>query len=118
MERSKTRWADQRASSACSRATKSMSGGTGVNTGKGRPLAAGAGAPATSERIEGMHRPPSAMPPGLVLAQEPHGDGELDLTAAMFDPPKGAFWVARRGHAAGPPLGGFGVRALHPGLGQ
>jgi GNAT superfamily N-acetyltransferase len=36
----------------------------------------------------------------------------------MFDPPAGAFLVARRGHAAGPPLGGVGVRAIHPGVGQ
>jgi GNAT superfamily N-acetyltransferase len=88
-----------------------------------------------------MHRPLSAMQSGLVLAQEPYGDagprwvvaqaeaeivlrygdlddGELGLTAAMFDPPNGAFLVARRGDAAGPPLGGVGVRAIHPGLGQ
>jgi GNAT superfamily N-acetyltransferase len=26
--------------------------------------------------------------------------------------------VARRGDAAGPPLGGVGVRAIHPGVGQ
>ena len=37
---------------------------------------------------------------------------------AMFDPPHGAFLVARRGRAAGPPLGGVGVRAIHPGVGQ
>src|SRR5271163_3774113 len=133
MERSKTRWADQRASSACSRATKSMSGGTGVNTGEGRPFAAGTVAPATSERIEGMHRPAS----DIVLAREPYGDegprwvvaqaeaelearygdlddGERGLTAAMFDPPAGAFLVARRGDAAGPPVGGVGLRAVAP----
>ena len=67
-----------------------------------------------------MDRPPSAIPADLVLAQEPYGDdgpqwivaqaeaeivmryGNLDgdergLTAAMFDPPNGAFLVARRG---------------------
>ena len=88
-----------------------------------------------------MHRPPSAIRTGLVLAREPYGDdgprwvvaqaeaeivvrygelddGELGLTAAMFDPPNGAFVVARRGDAAGPPLGGVGVRAIHPGVGQ
>jgi GNAT superfamily N-acetyltransferase len=88
-----------------------------------------------------MHRLPSAMQPGLVLAREPYDDdgprwvvaqaeaeivarygdlddGELGLTAAMFDPPNGAFLVARRGHAAGPPLGGVGVRAIHPDVGQ
>jgi hypothetical protein len=43
---------------------------------------------------------------------------ERGLTAAMFDPPNGAFLVARRGHAAGPPLGGVGVRPIHPGVGQ
>jgi hypothetical protein len=79
-----------------------------------------------------MHRLPSAIRPGLILAREPYGDdgpqwvvtqaeaeivvrygdlndGELGLTADMFDPPHGAFLVARRGHAAGPPLGGVGV---------
>lgn len=84
-----------------------------------------------------MHRPASA----ITLAREPYGDegprwvvaraeaeivvrygiledGELGLTAAMFDPPGGAFVVARRGDAAGPPVGGVGVRALRPGVGQ
>ncbi len=88
-----------------------------------------------------MDRSPSAIPADLVLAQEPYGDdgpqwivaqaeaeivmryGNLDgdergLTAAMFEPPSGAFLVARRGHAAGPPLGGVGVRAIHSGVGQ
>jgi putative acetyltransferase len=45
-------------------------------------------------------------------------DGELGLTAAMFDLPNGAFLVARRGAATGPPVGGVGVRAIHPGVGQ
>ena len=77
-----------------------------------------------------------------MLAIEPYGDegpqwvvaqaeaeivlryGDLDgdeqgLTATMFAPPQGAFVVARRGDAAaGPPLGGVGVRALRPGVGQ
>jgi GNAT superfamily N-acetyltransferase len=84
-----------------------------------------------------MHRPPSV----LTLARESYVDdgsrwvvaqaeaeivtryGELEdaekgLTAAMFDPPAGAFLVARRGGAAGPPAGGVGVRTLRPGLGQ
>ena len=43
---------------------------------------------------------------------------ERGLTAAMFEPPSGAFLVARRVDAAGPPLGGVGVRAIHPGVGQ
>ena len=42
-------------------------------------------------------------------------DDERGLTAAMFDPPAGAFLVARRAGAAGPPLGGVGLRAIHPG---
>ena len=70
MERSKTRWAAQRASSACSRATKSMSGGTGVNTGESWPFCGGDNRPATSERIEGMGAPSSALPAGIVLARE------------------------------------------------
>jgi GNAT superfamily N-acetyltransferase len=88
-----------------------------------------------------MHDSSSAIRAGFVLAQEPYGDdgpqwvvaqaeaeiilryGNLDgdeqgLTAAMFDPPNGAFVVARRGTAAGPILGGVGVRAIHPGVGQ
>ena len=44
-------------------------------------------------------------------------DGELGLTAAMFDPPTGAFVVGRAG-SAGPPVGGVGVRAVGPGLGE
>jgi GNAT superfamily N-acetyltransferase len=84
-----------------------------------------------------MHRPASAM----VLVREPYGadgpgwvvaraeaeivarygrldDGERGLTAAMFDPPAGAFVVARRDDTAGPPVGGVGVRAVGPGLGE
>jgi ribosomal protein S18 acetylase RimI-like enzyme len=80
------------------------------------------------------------MPAALTLAREPYGDegaqwvvaqaeaelvvrygglddGELGLTAAMFDPPAGAFVVGRAG-SAGPPVGGVGVRALGPGLGE
>ena len=45
-------------------------------------------------------------------------DGERGLTAAMVDPPAGALLVARRGDAAGPPVGGVGARALRPGLGE
>jgi GNAT superfamily N-acetyltransferase len=88
-----------------------------------------------------MDRSSSAVPANVALAIEPYGDegaqwvvaqaeaeivlryGDLDgdeqgLTATMFDPPQGAFLVARRGDAAGPPLGGVGVRALRPGVGQ
>jgi len=88
-----------------------------------------------------MNRSPSAIPTAPTVAREPYDDdgprwvvaqaeaemverygelddGELGLTAAMFDPPNGAFLVARRGDADGPPLGGVGVRAIHPGMGQ
>ena len=88
-----------------------------------------------------MDRSPSALPATFTLAVEPYCDecpqwvvaqaeaeivmryGNLDgdeqgLTASMFDPPQGAFVVARRGDAAGPPAGGVGVRALRPGVGQ
>jgi len=91
-----------------------------------------------------MHRPSPAIGAGLVLAREPYAsegpqcvvaqaeaeivvrygflhDGERGLTAAMFDPPAGAFLVARAG-AAGPPLGGVGLRTIDsaskPGLGE
>ena len=85
-----------------------------------------------------MHRPRFRR---ITLAREPYGgdgprwvvaqaedeivarygwldDGERGLTAAMFDPPAGAFVVARRSGAAGPPVGGVGVRPSHPGIGQ
>ena len=88
-----------------------------------------------------MDLSPSALPASFTLAVEPYGHagpqwvvvqaeaelavrygaldaGENDLTATMFDPPHGAFVVARRGDAAGPPAGGVGVRALRPGVGQ
>ncbi len=88
-----------------------------------------------------MPHPSSAIPGAMTLVAEPYdGDGphwvvahaeaeivmryggldgdEMGLTAAMFNPPNGAFLVARRGDAAGPPVGGVGVRAIHPGVGQ
>ena len=88
-----------------------------------------------------MDRSPSALPTDITLTVEPYdsagaswvvaqaeaelavrygdiGASENDLTAAMFDPPHGTFVVARRRGAAGPPLGGAGVRALRPGVGQ
>jgi GNAT superfamily N-acetyltransferase len=88
-----------------------------------------------------MDRSSCAVPASLVLAREPYaGEGpqwvvaqaeaeiverygvleeaEFGLTAAMFDPPAGVFLVSRRGDAAGPPVGGVGVRAIHPGVGQ
>ncbi len=88
-----------------------------------------------------MDRFASPIPGDVTLAVEPYGgdgarwvveqaeaeiverygfldSGERGLTAAMFDLPQGAFVVARRGDAAGPPAGGVGVRAVHPGVGQ
>ncbi len=44
--------------------------------------------------------------------------GETGLTAAMFDPPQGAFWVARRPGDAGPPAGGVGLRAMDSQTGE
>jgi GNAT superfamily N-acetyltransferase len=90
---------------------------------------------AVSERIEGMHQPTSATAPGFVVRQEPYAGGgprrvveeaeaeliarygalsddELGLTAAMFDPPKGTFLVARSGD--GDVVGGVGVRPFEP----
>ena len=46
-------------------------------------------------------------------------DGELGLTASMFDPPAGAFVIARvdcDGDAH--PIGGAGVRTIAPGAGE
>jgi GNAT superfamily N-acetyltransferase len=84
--------------------------------------------------------PSSALPAGIVLAREGFGsegpqwvmaqaeaeivvrygelnDDERGLTEAMFEPPAGAFLIARAS-AAGLPLGGVGVRALSPGIGE
>lgn len=86
-----------------------------------------------------MDRSPSAIQAAPVLAREPYdSDGprwvvaraedelverygllhqsEQGLDAAMFDPPAGAFLVARRGDAAGPVLGGVGLRVPDPEL--
>ncbi|HEY6471854.1 MAG TPA: GNAT family N-acetyltransferase [Acidimicrobiales bacterium] len=43
-------------------------------------------------------------------------DGELGLTAAMFDPPIGSFLVARTD--GDPPGGGVGVRTVAEGVGE
>jgi GNAT superfamily N-acetyltransferase len=82
-----------------------------------------------------MHQPASALPANFVLAREAYGDDaprwvvrqaeaeivrryggldrrQLGLTAAMFDPPRGALLAARRDHAAGPRIGGVGVRTV------
>jgi GNAT superfamily N-acetyltransferase len=44
-------------------------------------------------------------------------DGEIGLVATMFEPPGGAFLVARAG-TAGPPVGGVGLRTVGPGTGE
>jgi GNAT superfamily N-acetyltransferase len=44
-------------------------------------------------------------------------DGELGLTAAMFDPPTGVFLVARTDSRA-EPVGGVGLRTVRPGTGE
>jgi GNAT superfamily N-acetyltransferase len=87
-----------------------------------------------------MPRPTSPRPPGVTIGLEPYdGDGprfvvaraeaelverygfldagEHGLTAAMFDPPAGAFLVGRAGDA-GPPVGGVGLRAVAPTIGE
>jgi GNAT superfamily N-acetyltransferase len=84
-----------------------------------------------------MHQPTSPSAPDVVIGPEPYaGDGprrvvdeaeaelvaryggltddELGLTAAMFDPPKGAFLVARSGDGDGEVVGGVGVRPFEP----
>jgi GNAT superfamily N-acetyltransferase len=85
-----------------------------------------------------MDRATSAIPPGIALHPERYDgegplwvvmqaeaelvaryggldDGELGLTAVMFDPPTGAFLVARAGDV---PVGGGGVRRVGPGVGE
>jgi GNAT superfamily N-acetyltransferase len=44
-------------------------------------------------------------------------DGELGLTAAMFDPPAGVFVIARTESRA-EPVGGAGLRIVAPGTGE
>jgi GNAT superfamily N-acetyltransferase len=44
-------------------------------------------------------------------------DGELGLTAAMFDPPTGVFVIARMESRA-EPVGGAGLRIVAPGTGE
>src|SRR5271165_4817918 len=87
-----------------------------------------------------MQQPASSVPSEVVVRPEPYGDegsrwvvaqaeqelvvrygtldtGELGLTSAMFDPPNGAFLVARAGDAL-PPVGGVGLRTVAPRTGQ
>ena len=82
-----------------------------------------------------MHEPTSDTELGIVIGQEPYAgsgprrvveeaeaeliarygglsDDECGLTAAMFDPPKGTFLVARAGD--GDVVGGVGVRPFEP----
>jgi GNAT superfamily N-acetyltransferase len=54
----------------------------------------------------------------LVARYEGLDDGELGLTAVMFDPPDGAFLVARVDGEPGPPVGGVGVRTVAEGVGE
>ena len=88
-----------------------------------------------------MPRPTSAPPPGVTIGREDYGSdgprfvvaraeaelverygfldaGEHGLTAAMFDPPTGAFLGGRRAGDAGPPVGGVGLRAMGPDTGE
>ena len=81
-----------------------------------------------------MPGPTSAPPPGVTIRPERYGtdgprfvvaqaeaeliarygfldDGEIGLTADMFDRPAGTFLVARA-RDAGPPVGGVGLRAI------
>ena len=81
-----------------------------------------------------MRRPPFAIPPGIELSPEPAGDAgprwvvaraeaelvaryedlddtERGLTPAMFDPPAGAFVVARVS-VQRDPVGGVGLRTV------
>jgi GNAT superfamily N-acetyltransferase len=84
-----------------------------------------------------MHQPASPSALDVVIGPEPYaGDGprrvveeaeaelvarygrltedELGLTAAMFDPPKGRFLVARLGDGNSEVVGGVGVRPFEP----
>ena len=96
----------------------------------------GNGGTGVSERIEGMQ--PSTF--AISVQPEPYGsdgprtvvaqaeaeliarygrldDGELGLTAAMFDPPAGVFLIARTESRADP-LGGAGLRTVATGTGE
>ena len=112
-----------------------MSGGTGVNTGR---MAVGAGERAprrlgkdrgyasTRFRSSGRCRPCGRSPtrsdgPAWVVAQAEaelvarYGfldDGELGLTAAMFDPPAGVFLVARSAGRAAAGRRASGLRSV------
>jgi hypothetical protein len=44
-------------------------------------------------------------------------DGELGLTAVMFDPPAGVFLIART-ESRGQPVGGAGLRTVATGTGE
>jgi GNAT superfamily N-acetyltransferase len=54
----------------------------------------------------------------LVTRYEGLDAGELGLTAVMFDPPGGAFLVARADGEPRPPVGGVGVRTVAEGVGE
>jgi putative acetyltransferase len=105
----------------------------------------GSGTSGVSERIEAVDRPPSqarheSVAGAIVTAREPFDSagprwvvtqaqaelvtrygfldsGELHLTAAMFDPPGGAFLVARTSSDA-PPIGGVGLRPVDEWTGE
>ncbi len=112
-----------------------MSGGTGSNTG-GVASATGTVGPSPSERIEAVQRPATDFelrrehydadgPQWVVNRAEAElvarygglDDSELGLTHDMFKPPAGAFLVVRA-DAAGPPIGGVGLRRVAPGRGE
>ncbi len=111
-----------------------MSGGMGENTGGRGESWSSRDRDGISERIEPVHRPTARRTADISVSREPAaGDGpdliiaravaeliaryatlssyELELDSSTFDPPRGAFLVAR---AAGldDPIGGVGVRGI------
>jgi GNAT superfamily N-acetyltransferase len=102
-------------------------------------VGAGAEARATSARIEGMDRPAVATLRASIAREPADGDGprhvmtraeaelvarygtldacESDLVPAMFEPPDGAFLVARTVDEPDP-VGGVGLRRAGPASGE
>jgi GNAT superfamily N-acetyltransferase len=114
-----------------------MSGGMGENTGSEGGSWSGRDRIGISERIDPVDGPSPPWSAAHSVRREPSaGDGprliiaraveellarygnvssyELELDSSTFDPPRGAFLVARARGLDGDPVGGVGVRRIHP----